>query len=375
MDYYAELGVDRNASPDDIKKAYRRMAQKYHPDANPNNKEAEEKFKTVSLAYEVLSDPQKRSQYDRFGSEGPQMGGSGFNGGGFDFSQGFDFGGINDIFESFFGGGFSSNPSQTRRSSRGANLEANLTISFEESVSGVTKELNITKHEECEHCGGTGSKSGRRQTCSECNGRGQTYRTQHTPLGSIRLQQTCPRCHGSGQEIADPCNHCNGNGRIRKSSKLKVKIPAGIHPDQSIVLRGQGEAGMHGEKAGDLYIHINISPSKEFIRREDDIYTEKELHILEAILGNRVSIKTVHGDIDLNIPAGTQHQQVFRLKNYGMPISNSSSNQRGDHYVTIKIKTPSKLSKREKELYQELAQESGIKLDHEDKGFFDKIWS
>ncbi len=371
--YYEDLGISKGASPDEIKKAYRKMAQKYHPDKNSGNKEYEEKFKKASEAYEVLSDPQKRSQYDQFGSTASAGGmGGGFGGTqGFD-AQDFDFGGIGDIFETFFGGGFSGGGArQKSQSKRGADLEAHVSITFEQSVTGITKELKVTKHEACERCktlGGSGKK-----ICSDCGGTGVVTKAQRTPLGTMRIQQACSTCGGTGHSFESVCERCHGEGRIRESSTIKVKIPSGINNNSTIRLSGKGEAGIRGGSHGDLYIHVSISPSKEFVRKDEDIYTENNIHVLQAILGDEIDVKTIYGSIKLRIPAGTQSEKMFRLKGYGMPFPNSPE-RKGNHYVKIKIETPEKLSRKEKELYGELVSEAGLNIKPDDKGFFESLW-
>jgi len=369
-DYYNNLNISKGASSDEIKKAYRKLAQKYHPDNNPGNQEAEEKFKKASEAYEVLSDPQKRAQYDQFGSVG---GAGGFGGSGGFHAQDFDMGGFGDIFESFFGGGFSGSKPR-RTSKRGADLETSISITFEQSVTGTTKELNVTKYEECDHCKGSGAESGGKKTCPDCNGTGQVTKAHQTPLGAMRIQQTCSTCQGEGQIFEKKCNYCHGEGRVRKASKLKIKIPAGVDNGSTIRLSNKGESGRQGGQAGDLYIHVQVKPSNTFIRKGNDIYTQHEINYLQAILGDEINIKTVHGDIKLKIPAGTQPDKLFRIKNYGMPITNSTTNEKGNHYVTIKVNIPKKLSKKEKGLVSELVKESGLKITPEETGFFEKLF-
>jgi len=368
-DFYDILGVSRGASESEIKKAYRKIAQKHHPDSNPGNKESEEKFKEASEAYETLSDPQKKSQYDQFGSAGP--GGFPGGGGGGGFHGGGD---MNDIFESFFGGGGGfgggGRSQQSTRSNRGSDLEADIHITFEQSVKGAVKELNVTKYDVCDPCKGEGGSG--KSTCHQCHGTGQVTQVHNTPLGAMRMQQTCPACSGEGESISNKCSHCHGDGRIRKSSKMKVKIPAGISDGTTLRMTGSGDAGRQKGPGGDLYINVHVASDHSFIRKGDDIYNNHEVHMLQALLGDEVEVKTVHGPIKLKIPAGTQPEKMFRIKDYGMPIMNSS--HKGNHYVTIKVQVPTKLSKREKELYAELVKESGLKVQAEEKGFFDGLF-
>ncbi|MBT4936608.1 molecular chaperone DnaJ, partial [Candidatus Peregrinibacteria bacterium] len=332
-----------------------------------------EKFKKASSAYETLSDPQKKAQYDQFGSTG----GSGF--GGFGGNQGFhaEEGGFGDIFDTFFGGGFSGGGTQQRRkrSNRGADLEAQVKINFEQSVSGTTKELHVNKNESCEYCYGSGSaKESSKKTCSDCSGTGQVARVQQTPLGAIRMQQTCHKCAGEGEIIESPCKHCHGEGRAEKASKMKIKIPAGVADGTTIRLSGKGEAGRQSGGNGDLYVRVQVTPSKEFIRKGDDIFSSKEIHVLQAILGDEIEVKTVHGNIKLKIPAGTQPEKMFRIKAHGMPLT-SSTEVKGNHYVTLKIKIPEKLSKKDKEHYGELVRESKLTIIPEEKSFFESLWN
>lgn len=380
-DFYSTLGVDRNASDQDIKKAYRKLAQKYHPDKNKGDKEAEKKFKEVNEAYETLSDKQKRTFYDQFGStQGTPGGGQGY--GGFNpNAQGFDFsnfgGGFADIFESFFsGGGAAGGASRTRKKRgpmRGEDIEAQIKISFEESVKGTDRELEITKADTCDHCKGTGAEPGSKIiTCKTCNGTGEVREVRQTILGQIATSRACDQCNGEGRIPEKKCSVCHGTTRKRTSEKVKVKIPAGISNDSTIRLSGKGEAGLNGGPYGDLYLHINVTPEKDFVRSGDDIHTEQTIHLLQGVLGDEIDVKTVHGKVKLKIPAGTPSGKVFKLKGYGMPRVNT--NQKGDHYIKVLLDIPSKLSKKEKQLYAELAKESKLDLKPGGKsGFFDQF--
>lgn len=375
MDYYKLLGVSKNASDAEIKKAYRKLAQKYHPDVNKDNKEAEKKFKEVSEAYEVLSDKQKRSSYDQFGKAG--VGGNGQGGfggfGGFDSSQfdGMNFGGFGDIFDTFFGGGQGRTSSAGPR--KGADLEMVITLSFEESIVETEKELQLNKKEKCSRCAGNGAEPGTKiKTCSTCQGTGQVTQVQRTPLGNIQTRRTCPDCHGEGKKAEKVCRDCHGTGFEQRATTIKVKIPAGIHDGAVIRLSGKGEAGIKGGAYGDLYLHVGVTPSAEFERKGDDIYTVQEIHLLQAVLGDEIDVKTIYKNVKLKIPAGTQSGKVFKLKEYGVP--KMKSNTKGSHFVTIKITIPKKLSATEKELYGKLTQEAGLKIKPTEKGFFEKLW-
>jgi molecular chaperone DnaJ len=378
-DYYKTLGLDRNASEQDIKKAYRRLAQKYHPDKNKGDNEAEKKFKQINEAYETLSDKQKRSYYDQFGTTqgaaGAGQGGfSGFSG--FQGQEGFDFGGgFADIFESFFGGGAPGAGARAKRGGpvRGEDIEASIKIKFEESFTGAERELEITKAETCQHCNGKGAEPGSKIiTCKTCGGSGTIREVRNTLLGQVATSRACDTCRGEGEIPEQKCTVCHGTTRTRKKEKVKVKIPAGISNDSTLRLREKGEAGIKGGPHGDLYLHITVEPHKDYVRSGDDIHTEEKIHLLKGVLGDEIKAKTLEGDISLKIPPGTQSGKVFKLKNYGMPKVNSS--QRGDHYIKIILDVPQKLSKKEKELYKQLAEEAGVEIKETGKdGFFSKF--
>ncbi len=347
-DYYEVLGVDRNADDDTIKKAYRKLAKKYHPDANPGDKEAEEKFKEASEAYAVLIDADKRKQYDQFGHAAFSQGGAG------DFSNfnGFGFGGdmgdiFDDIFGSFFGGGAS------RRSyngpMQGADTGITVTISFMEAVKGCEKEINITLSEDCTTCGGTGAKPGTSpETCSTCGGKGQVVTTQNSIFGQVRQVTTCPECHGTGKIIREKCDSCRGNGYIRKKKKINVTIPAGIDNGQSVRLRGKGEPGINGGPRGDLLVQVMVERHPIFQRNGYDIYTTVPITFAQAALGGDIKIKTVDGEITEKIKAGTQTDTRIRLKGQGVPTLRNPK-VRGDHYVTYVIQVPTKMTKEQKD--------------------------
>lgn len=372
MDYYKILGVEKGASDMEIKKAYRKLAQKHHPDVNKDNKESEKKFKEASEAYEVLSDKQKRSAYDQFGKAGVG-GGQGAGGfGGFDTSQfdGMNFGGFGDIFETFFGGGMGGRGQHTSQGpQKGADLEVAVQITFEEAYSGIEKELRVSKNEKCKHCAGNGAEPGSKiNTCNTCHGVGQVTQVQRTPIGNIQTQRVCPDCHGEGKIPDKKCKVCQGRGHEKQNVTLKIKVPAGIYDGAVLRLNQKGDAGKLGGPAGDLYVHIGVSSHRDFQRQDADIYSEQELHLLQGVLGDEIKVKTIQGDVKLKIPAGTQSGKVFKLKGYGMPRMNSAV--KGDHYVKIIIQIPNKLSKKEKELYSDLTKEAGLKIKPTEKGFF-----
>ena len=366
-DYYEVLGVNKNATDDEIKKAYRKLAKKYHPDANPDNKEAAEaKFKEVNEAYENLSDPQKRKMYDQFGHGGPQ----GFGGQGGPFGQGgyysysssgfdgfSDFGDLGDIFSSFFGGGFGGRNSQNRRNgpSKGADLNVRMEITFEQAFSGVEKEIVITRDEECTHCHGTGAKPGTSPIkCPTCHGTGQVTQVQNTILGQMQTTRTCSACHGTGEIINEPCEYCHGKGTVRKQPKIKVKIPAGIDDNQTVVLRGEGEPGKKGGAKGDLYITVKVKKHSVFTRKGNNVLCEIPITITQASLGAELEIPMVDGSKEkYKIPEGTQTGSKFNIRNRGFRSINSNSI--GDFIFTVIVQTPKRLSKEQRELLTQLA--------------------
>ncbi|MPM45219.1 Chaperone protein DnaJ [bioreactor metagenome] len=342
-DYYASLGLEKGASDEEIKKAFRKLAIKYHPDKNQGNKEAEDKFKEINEAYQVLSDPEKKARYDQFGTadfDGSGFGSGGF--GGFDFS---DMGGFGDIFDSFFGGGGSRRRNAPQR---GADLEYTINLTFEEAVFGVEKEISINRSETCDSCSGSGAKAGTSaKTCPTCNGQGQVRVQRQTPLGSFVSTSTCTTCGGSGKVIEEPCTTCKGKGNVRKNRKINVNIPAGVDTGNVMPLRGQGDHGANNGPAGDLYVRINVAPSKKFTRKGNDIYIDTHISMGKATLGTEITVATVDGDVKYTIPAGTQSGTLFRLKGKGVPKVNSSG--RGDQYVKVIVDIPKSLNEKQKD--------------------------
>lgn len=349
-DYYEVLGVDKSASDADIKKAYRKVAKKYHPDTNPGNKEAEEKFKEAAEAYEVLSDSEKRQKYDQFGHAAfDQNGGGGYSGGfgGFEdiFGGGGGFGGFGDIFGDLFGGGGSSRKTGPMQ---GDNVRASVRITFEESMFGTEKELDLTLKEECEHCHGTGAKPGTSPvTCSKCGGKGQVVYTQQSMFGMVQNVQECPDCHGTGKIIKEKCPDCSGSGFIRKRKKIAVNIPAGIDNGQSIRIRGKGEPGINGGPRGDLMVSVTVSRHPKFQRRDFDIISTEEISFTQAALGATIKIDTIDGPYEYQIKPGTQTDTRVKLAKKGVPTIRNK-NVRGDHYVTFVVKVPERMTEAQK---------------------------
>lgn len=370
-DYYEILGVDKNADEQTIKKAYRKMAMKYHPDRNPDDKEAEQKFKEANEAYEILSNKEKRAMYDQFGHAGVNGNGQGGFGGGGGFSG---FGGFEDIFGDIFdmfGGGFSSGR-RKNRPQKGPDIKLQVDLTFEEAAFGVNKDIEVSKHEECKKCNGTGAKPGsNKKTCSKCGGSGEVRYTQRTPLGSFVNVRTCDACHGEGTIIEKPCDECNGKGNVRKKKKISVKIPAGVDNGSVITLRGEGEPGIKGGPPGDLYLVIRMLPHKIFKRDNYDIICEMPITFVQAALGDEIVVPTLDERVKYKIAEGTQSGTVFRLKGKGVPILNG--NGRGDQYVKVTVETPKKLNEDQKNLLRKFAEEMGEDLHEQRKSFFDKV--
>lgn len=353
-DFYNILGVSRDASPDEIKKAYRKLSKELHPDKHKGDKGVEEKFQEVNEAYEVLSDEKKRRMYDQFGSTGGPGGGAGGGFGGFDFSgfqQGSgDFSGFSDIFETFFGG--QAGGGRRQRNNRGSDIEVEMAVDFDAVVHGREQEVTLGKQVSCEDCEGKGAEKGSdMKNCEECGGTGQVVRTAQSFFGTVQQAMVCSKCNGSGKVPEKSCPTCSGEGRYRKESQVTISIPAGIHDGQTLRIRGEGEAGRQGNEAGDLFVHIRVKSDPRFLRDGDDIRSDATVSVLDAILGTEISVETVHGPVTLKVPAGSQPGQVFRLKGKGLTVLGSS--RHGDHYVTVQVDIPKKLSKKEKKLLEE----------------------
>ncbi|MDE6108532.1 MAG: molecular chaperone DnaJ [Oscillospiraceae bacterium] len=372
-DYYEVLGVSRSASEDDLKKAYRKLAKQYHPDLNPGDKTAEAKFKEVNEAYEILSDSQKRARYDQFGHAGVDPS---YGGGGSPFSGAYDMGDIDlgDLFGSFFGGGFGggfggqrANPNAPRK---GDTLRAAVTITFEEAAFGCEKEITLTRSETCDHCHGSGCAPGTSaDTCPDCRGTGQIRVQRGGGAFTFATTAPCSRCGGKGRIIHQPCDVCHGSGSVKKQRKITVNIPAGIDNGQAVSLRGQGGAGVNGGPAGDLLISVTVRPSSQFRREGTAVYLDQTVSFAQATLGARLTIPTIDGPVEYDLPAGTQPGTVFRLRGKGIPSVNGRG--RGDQFVTVQVRVPNSLNKEQREALETFAQTMGEE-DTAGKGFFDK---
>jgi molecular chaperone DnaJ len=371
-DYYEVLGVDRNASQEEIKKAFRKLARKYHPDMNKEDPSAEEKFKEINEAYEVLSDPEKRRQYDQFGHAADGAGaGPGGGMGGWDFG---DFGtSFDSIFDMFFGGGFGAQRAARPGPERGADLRYDLEISLEEAAFGLERDIEVVRLEACPTCGGTGAKPGTSPiTCPVCGGRGQTAQVRTTAFGRFTSITTCPRCGGEGRVIDSPCSACQGRGRVRKRKKIRVKVPAGVDSGMRVRVAGEGEAGLRGGPPGDLFVFITVRPHEVFQRDGNDIVCEIPISIWQAALGDEVEVPALEGRATLRVPEGTQTGTAFRLRGKGIPDVRGGS--RGDQYVRVRVVTPTRLTEKEKELIRELSKlRGGNRADDEPRGFFQKV--
>ena len=367
-DYYEVLGVSRGASEDEIKKAYKKMARKYHPDLNPGDKTAEEKFKEVNEAYEVLSDADKKARYDQYGHAGvdPNFGAGGFDGS-------FDFGDLGDIFGSFFGGGFGggrrTNPTAPQR---GESIRMSIAISFEEAAFGCEKAVTVERYETCDTCHGNGCAPGTSpEVCPDCHGTGTVQVRRQTPMGVFATSSPCPKCGGKGRIIHQPCKDCRGSGMVRKKKTIQASIPAGIDNGQTISIRGQGNAGKNGGPAGDLLITITVRPHELFRREGTSVLCEAPITFTQAVLGAELEIPTIDGKVKYTLPEGTQSGTTFRLKGKGIPSINGRG--RGDQYVTVYIETPKNLNKEQKEALKKFAETMGESNYEEQKKFFKKF--
>ena len=374
-DYYEVLGVSKTATEAEIKKAYRKLAMKYHPDYNPGDKEAEEKFKEINEAHEVLSDPEKRQRYDQYGFAGvdPNYGagqGGGFGGG---------FGGVDlgDIFGDIFGGGFGglgggsarSNPNAPRK---GQDIRVRITLSFDEAVHGCKKNITITRQQQCTECNGTGAAPGTSpETCPDCGGRGYTIRQQRTPFGVMQSQQPCTRCGGKGKLVKNPCKSCHGSGKVATKKTLEVNIPMGIDDDQSFALRGMGDAGANGGPAGDVIVMVTVRPDDLFQRDGYDVWVTVPITFSQAVLGDNVTVPTIDGKVEYTVPEGTQSGTTFRLRGKGIQYLNGRG--RGDMYVKCEVEIPKKLNKAQRDALKKF--EGTLKDDNYEKrkGFFKKL--
>ena len=370
-DYYEVLGIQKGASEDEIKKAYKKLARKYHPDMNPGDKEAEEKFKEVNEANEVLSDPEKKARYDQFGFAGVDPNyGAGAGGGA--YGGGFDFGDLGDIFGSFFGGGFGGgqrhNPNAPQR---GESIRASVSVSFTEAAFGCEKSVTLERSEQCPTCKGNGCAPGTTpEICPDCHGTGTVQTRRQTPMGVFASNGPCRKCDGTGRLIHQPCPDCRGTGAVRKRKTIKVNIPAGIDHGQTISLRGQGNAGRNGGPAGDLLITVMVQPHELFRRDGVDVFCEAPITFAQAVLGAELEIPTIDGKVKYSIPEGTQTGTVFRLKGKGIPVLNGRG--RGDQYVTVTIETPRNLNKEQKEALRRFSETLGESNYEKRKSFFKK---
>ncbi len=371
-DYYEVMGLGKGASDDEIKKSYRKMAKKFHPDLNPGDEQAEKSFKELNEAYEVLSDSDKKARYDQFGHAGvdPNFGGGAgggnpFQGAGFDFS---------DIFDSFFGGGgfggrSRSNPNAPRR---GTDCEATVTISFEEAAKGVKKTISYQQIETCSDCSGSGAKKGTQpKTCANCSGTGQVRINQRTPFGVVQSAQACDKCSGTGKVIDSPCPTCDAKGRVRKKKNIEISIPAGIDDEQILNVSGSGNAGVNGGPSGDLHVYVSVRPHAIFQRRGNDVWCDLPLKLTQAALGAEIIVPTLDGKVSYQVHEGTQPGDIFKLKGKGIPSIHGRG--RGDQYIQVTVEIPKNLSKKQKEILKEFDSNTGEKNYQKNKSFFGKI--
>jgi len=376
-DYYEVLGLEKGASEEDIKKAFRKMALKYHPDRNPGDKEAEEKFKEVNEAYGVLSDPEMKKKYDMFGHAGvdpnAQAGQGGYGG----FGGGFGgFGGgavdLGDIFGDFFGGGFGGGSGTGSRAVKGRSIQHSVRITFEEAAFGVTKSFKVRKEVECKKCGGSGAAPGtQKKTCSKCGGTGQVTTVRNSFLGQIQQTSPCPACNGTGSIIETPCPDCHGTGRVLKNQTIEVRIPAGVDTGSVIRLRGQGEPGMYGGPAGDVIVYIDVAPHKLFERDGNDLHLDIPISFTQAALGDEITVPTLSEKVAYQVPAGTQPDTTFRLRGKG--IKDVNTGRPGDLYVHVQIEVPTKLNQQQKDLVKEVGDKIGPECYKKKAGWAQKL--
>ena len=363
-DYYEILGVQRGASADDLKRAYRQLALQHHPDRNPDNPDAADRFKELSEAYSVLSDPEKRRSYDMFGHAGV---GAGAGAEGFDLG---DLGGFSDIFEAFFGGGATGTRSR-QRTTRGHDLRYDLTISFEEAYTGVEQEIEVPRLASCARCSGSGAEPGSQvETCAQCGGRGEVRRVAQSLFGQVVNVSACPACRGEGKTIKTPCTECRGHGRVEQRRRLSVKIPPGVDTGSQIRLLGEGEAGVRGGTPGDLYVVVRVKPHPYLQRRDEDVFYELRVNFVQAALGDAIEVPTLDGPVEVKVPAGTQYGQTFRLSGRGMPALRGG--RRGDQFVVVQVVVPKDLTPEQKSLLRKMGGLTG-KPEKVSRGFFEKL--
>ncbi len=372
-DLYDILGVSHSATPDEIRKAYRRLARQYHPDVN-HESDAEERFKEIAAAYDVLSDADKRERYDRFGE-------AGLNQGGFGGADGFGFGDLNDIFETFFSGfgGTSARRGNRRRPTAGHDIRHDMTLTFEESIFGAEREFEITRMETCSHCQGSGAEPGTTpRRCPDCGGSGEIRHARPTLLGNMIEMATCPRCQGRGEVVDTPCTECRGQGKVRRTAKLTVRIPPGVDDTTRLRVSNEGEPGEFGGPNGNVWIFFHIQPHEYFRRRDNDILLDMKINVAQAALGAKITVPTVDGDETLDIPAGTQSGKVFRMRGKGVPRlrSDGGTGGRGDQLVVMQVVVPTRLTNEQKRLFEELEHTLGgadVEPQKSGKGFFDRV--
>lgn len=369
FDPYGALGVNKNASPEEIKKAYRTLARKYHPDHNPNDSQAEDKFKEVKKAYDILSNPSRRQQYDSYGVTGDEQPGAGgfggFEGGGFGFN-------FEDIFESMFGEGFGSRSGGAQTRERGADVSADVSLTFEEAFFGVEKDISVRVMMNCEECNGTGAKNGtERKQCVHCHGSGQVKVVQNTLLGRMIQVRTCPQCRGAGSVITQPCPNCRGQGRVDGTIRKKINIPAGVDTGTRLRISGAGHVGHNGGSPGDLYLIISVRAHEYFERKGQNIYLNVPIGLAQAALGVEIEIPTMEGTDYLNIPAGTRSGTTFKLQGRGLP--NLNRNGKGDQFVTVEIDVPKRLTPEQRDILRKYASISGETVENKDSGLVGRL--